>query len=96
MERETGFEPATSTLARSHSTNLVTPARFEKPSFSFTCATPVKPAAYWMLQRAEAFQMKGFIMLYPIYAFVLCCGFCSGARAGQSTENHFPSILDRA
>jgi hypothetical protein len=66
---------------------------FEKPSFSFTCNATVKPAIHWMRRRAEAFQPKGFIILFSIRAFVLDCLFRWVAQAGGIAE-FFPSILD--
>src|SRR6266478_9998834 len=49
-----------------------------------------------MLQRAEAFQMKGFIMLYPFCTFVLDCVFCSGGTADRTSRISSLPFLDRA
>src|SRR5674476_1331640 len=73
MERETGFEPATSTLARSHSTSLVTPAQ-RKTLFLRGNITDVK-------RYGKVTQTKAFINLWTSRLAVLFYFSVEGHRS---------------
>src|ERR1700741_3701847 len=60
MERETGFEPATSTLARSHSTTEL----LQLSSRHYKRAIPARQTSEGNLQAIGSFVSKGFTSLF--------------------------------
>src|ERR1017187_5198913 len=80
MERETGFEPATLTLARSHSTSCVTPAQ-RKTLFLPGNITHVK-------RYGKVTQTKAFINLRRSRFAVLFYFSVKGTEAAKAVRRY--------